>query len=78
MTLIQPKPVFPVLRQPETSEPSLPTVSFTATKDGTGAIVVTAGTASLTIPVTVQSMPFTDVALSSWYYGAVEHVTKTD
>ncbi len=47
---------------------------FTATKDGTGAIVVTAGTASLTIPVTVQSMPFTDVALSSWYYGAVEHV----
>lgn len=47
---------------------------FTATKDGTGSITVTAGTKTLTIPVTVQSMPFSDVSLGSWYYDAVEYV----
>lgn len=47
---------------------------FTAEKDGTGSIVITAGTAKLTIPVTVQSMPFTDVSLNAWYYDAVKYV----
>ena len=47
---------------------------FTAVKDGTGAITVTAGTKTLTIPVTVQSLPFTDVAAGAWYYEAVEYV----
>ena len=47
---------------------------FTAEKDGNGTIEITAGTAKLTIPVTVRSMPFTDVALNDWYYNAVKHV----
>ena len=47
---------------------------FTAVKDGTGAITVTAGTKTLTIPVTVQSLPFTDVTAGAWYYEAVEYV----
>ena len=47
---------------------------FTATADGTGSIVVTAGTAKLTIPVTVRSLPFNDVSLNAWYYGAVKYV----
>ena len=47
---------------------------FTAEKDGSGTIEITAGTARLSIPVTVRSMPFTDVALGTWYYDAVKHV----
>ena len=46
---------------------------FTATKDGAGAIVVTAGTTSLTIPVTVKSMPFEDVPANAWYFDAVKY-----
>lgn len=51
---------------------------FTATTDGVGSIVITAGTTSLTIPVTVQSMPFTDVKPGSWYYQAVQYVYDHD
>ena len=47
---------------------------FTATKDGTGTITITAGTKTLSIPVTVQSTPFSDVSLSAWYYDAVKYV----
>lgn len=47
---------------------------FTAGEDGAGAITITAGNRTLTIPVTVQSMPFPDVPLDAWYYGAVKYV----
>lgn len=47
---------------------------FTATQDGTGAVTVTAGGKTLTIPVTVQSMPFTDIQSGAWYYNAVKYV----
>ncbi len=47
---------------------------FTATKDGTGTITITAGTKTLSIPVTVQSTPFSDVSLDAWYYDAVKYV----
>ncbi len=46
---------------------------FTATKDGTGSIVISAGAKSLTIPVTVSSMPFKDVPSNAWYFDAVKY-----
>ena len=55
-----------------------PTGVFTAERDGKGAIVISAGTTKLSIPVTVQSMPFTDVPLNAWYYNAVQYVYDND
>ena len=46
---------------------------FTATKDGTGSIVISAGEKSLTIPVTVRSIPFEDVPANAWYFDAVKY-----
>ncbi len=47
---------------------------FTAGADGDGAITVTAGSRTLTIPVTVRSMPFPDIQTDAWYFGAVKYV----
>lgn len=47
---------------------------FTATGNGEGEIVIRAGECTLTIPVTVQGVPFSDVAYDAWYYDAVRFV----